>query len=94
MVRSGADLVPECLHPGVDGLNDLPHPVRGLVGGIGKGFAANSNSFLQGSNVQVNGKPTGDWKLSAASGDVRVQLPAEQGLTHDQQAPPFADDLE
>jgi conjugal transfer pilus assembly protein TraB len=30
--------------------------IAGLVGGIGKGFAANSNSFLQGSNVQVNGK--------------------------------------
>ena len=34
-------------------------------------------------NVQVNGKPTGDWKLSAASGSVRVQLPAEQGFTLD-----------
>lgn len=30
--------------------------IAGLVGGIGKGFAANSNSFLQGTNVQVNGK--------------------------------------
>jgi conjugal transfer pilus assembly protein TraB len=30
--------------------------IAGLVGGIGKGFAANSNSFLQGSNVQVSGK--------------------------------------
>ena len=30
--------------------------IAGLVGGIGKGFSANSNSFLQGSNVSVNGK--------------------------------------
>lgn len=30
--------------------------IAGLVGGIGKGFAANSNSFLQGTNVLVNGK--------------------------------------
>ena len=30
--------------------------IAGLVGGIGKGFAANSNAFLQGTNVQVNGK--------------------------------------
>ena len=30
--------------------------LAGLVGGIGKGFAANSNSFLQGSNVTVGGK--------------------------------------
>lgn len=30
--------------------------MAGLVGGIGKGFAANSNSFLQGTNVMVNGK--------------------------------------
>ena len=34
-------------------------------------------------NVHVNGKPTGNWKLSAASGDVRVQLPSEQGFTID-----------
>lgn len=34
-------------------------------------------------NVHVNGKPTGNWKLSAASGDVMVQLPAEQGFTLD-----------
>jgi conjugal transfer pilus assembly protein TraB len=30
--------------------------IAGLVGGIGKGFAANSNSFLQGTNVQIDGK--------------------------------------
>lgn len=34
-------------------------------------------------NVHVNGRPTGDWKLSAASGDVLVQLPSEQGFTLD-----------
>jgi len=31
--------------------------MAGLVGGIGKGFAANSNSFLRGSNVNINGRP-------------------------------------
>ena len=30
--------------------------IAGLVGGIGKGFAANSNSFLQQPNVTVNGR--------------------------------------
>ena len=30
--------------------------IAGLVGGIGTGFAANSNSYLQGTNVTVNGR--------------------------------------
>ncbi len=31
--------------------------MAGLVGGIGKGFSANSNSFLRGTNVNVGGRP-------------------------------------
>ena len=34
-------------------------------------------------NVKVDGTPTGAWKLSAASGDVVVHLPTEQGFTLD-----------
>ena len=34
-------------------------------------------------SIGVEGKPTGDWKLSSASGDVQVAVPAEQGYTLD-----------
>ena len=34
-------------------------------------------------NITVNGKPTGDWRLSAASGNVDVTVPSEQGFALD-----------
>ena len=34
-------------------------------------------------SIGVNGKPTGDWRVTAASGDVTIALPAEQGFTLD-----------
>ena len=34
-------------------------------------------------SVGVQGKPTGDWKVSSASGDLQVTIAAEQGYTLD-----------